>query len=103
MQITKCKLQIELKIPESPFPTTGYFGPVYFCDREDELAQLKLNIKGGNSTTLVALRRLGETSTVLRSLNSLQRMELIYRETGANGKSFCGLYDILFWRWVAGL
>ncbi len=53
-----------MKTPETPFPTTGYFGPEYFCDREDELAQLKLNIKGGNSTTLIALRRLGKTALI---------------------------------------
>jgi hypothetical protein len=53
-----------MKKPGTPFPTTGYFGPAYFCDREDELASLKRNLKGGNSTTLVALRRLGKTALI---------------------------------------
>jgi len=48
----------------TPFPTTGYFGPEYFCDREEETAALIMNIRGGNSTTLVALRRLGKTALV---------------------------------------
>jgi AAA+ ATPase superfamily predicted ATPase len=52
------------KEPRTPFPTTGYFGPKYFCDREDELEQLTRNLKGGNSTTLIALRRLGKTSLI---------------------------------------
>jgi AAA+ ATPase superfamily predicted ATPase len=48
----------------NPFPTTGYLGPDYFCDREDELKQLKRNLEGGNSTTLIALRRLGKTALI---------------------------------------
>ncbi len=48
----------------TPFPTTGYFGPDYFCNREEELEQLLRNVKGGNSTTLVAMRRLGKTALV---------------------------------------
>ena len=53
-----------MKKPQTPFPTTGYFGPAYFCDREDELDQLTRNIQGGNSTTLIALRRLGKTAMI---------------------------------------
>jgi uncharacterized protein len=53
-----------MKKPATPFPTTGYFGPAYFCDREDELASLKRNLEGGNSTTLVALRRMGKTALI---------------------------------------
>jgi len=53
-----------MKKPQTPFPATGYFGPVYFCDREKELDQLNRNIQGGNSTTLIALRRLGKTALI---------------------------------------
>lgn len=53
-----------MKAPHSPFPTTGYHGPDYFCDREEELATLLRNIQGGNSTTLIALRRLGKTALI---------------------------------------
>jgi hypothetical protein len=53
-----------MKKPGTPFPTTGYFGPAYFCDREEELDQLTRNIQGGNSTTLIALRRLGKTALI---------------------------------------
>ena len=48
----------------TPFPTTGYFGPGYFCDREEETESLIRNIRGGNSTTVVALRRIGKTALV---------------------------------------
>jgi AAA+ ATPase superfamily predicted ATPase len=50
--------------PQTPFPLTGYHGPEFFCDREAELEQLITNIKGNQSTTLVALRRLGKTALV---------------------------------------
>ena len=50
--------------PQTPFPATGYFGPEYFCDREEELDQLIRNIRGGNSTVLIALRRLGKTALI---------------------------------------
>lgn len=58
--------------PQTPFPATGYFGPEYFCDREEELAQLIRNIKGGNSTTLIALRRLGKTALIQHLFYTLQ-------------------------------
>jgi len=50
--------------PATPFPATGYFGPEYFCDRQQELDQLIRNIRGGNPTTLTALRRLGKTALI---------------------------------------
>ncbi|MEA1887429.1 MAG: ATP-binding protein [Bacteroidota bacterium] len=53
-----------MKKPPSPFPVTAYYGPKYFCDRENEMDRLMKNIKGGNSTTLVALRRLGKTALI---------------------------------------
>ncbi len=53
-----------MRKPNTPFPTTGYAGPEYFCDREAELSTLIKNIKGGNSTTVIALRRIGKTSLI---------------------------------------
>ena len=52
------------KKPQTPFPATGYYGPAYFCDREEELDKLIRNIQGGNSTVLIALRRLGKTALI---------------------------------------
>jgi len=52
------------KAPRTPFPLTGYHGPEFFCDRDQELEQLIVNIKGNQSTTLVALRRLGKTALI---------------------------------------
>jgi len=53
-----------MKPPRTPFPATGYYGPEYFCDRENELDQLVRNIEGGHSTTLIALRRMGKTGLI---------------------------------------
>lgn len=68
-----------MKKPRTPFPTTGYFGPDYFCDREEELAQLIRNLKGGNSTTLVAMRRMGKTALIRHLFHQLgTRNQCIY-------------------------
>jgi hypothetical protein len=50
--------------PSTPFPSVGYFGPAYFCDREIETETLISNVKGGLSTTLVAIRRTGKTGLI---------------------------------------
>jgi len=50
--------------PTTPFPSVGYFGPEYFCDREEETKTLVNNIKGGQSTTLVSVRRIGKTGLI---------------------------------------
>jgi len=46
---------------ENPFPTTTYYGKEYFCDREQETSRILSNIKSGNSTTLLSIRRIGKT------------------------------------------
>ncbi len=51
-------------VPFTPFPTTGYFGPAYFCDREEETLCLINNTRSGQSTTLAAIRRLGKTALI---------------------------------------
>lgn len=63
-----------MKKPSTPFPTTGYYGSEYFCDRHEELEILTRNVRGGFSTTLVALRRMGKTALV-RHLQSTMEKE----------------------------
>jgi hypothetical protein len=43
---------------------------------------------------------LGNPSTVLRSLESVIRMELIYHDFTSNGKKFYAINDLLFRRWM---
>jgi len=65
-----------MKRPRTPFPTTGYYGSEYFCDREEEINSLVRNIQGGSSTTIVALRRMGKTA-LIRHLQYLQGDEFL--------------------------
>ncbi|MEE4287381.1 MAG: hypothetical protein V2I31_14610 [Mariniphaga sp.] len=67
---------METKRTKTPFPTSGYFGPQYFCDREKETQILKSNIKGNQSTTLVSIRRMGKTG-LIKNLQHLMSDEII--------------------------
>lgn len=48
----------------NPFPVVTYHGSAYFCDRQVETSQLISNIKNGNSTTLISIRRIGKTGLI---------------------------------------
>ena len=62
-----------MRKPPTPFPTSGYFGEEYFCDRVEELESLTRNIRGGSSTTLVALRRMGKTALIRHLQNECKK------------------------------
>ena len=62
--------------PSTPFPSVGYYGPEYFCDREGETETLISNIKGGQSTTLVSFRRIGKTG-LIKHLQHILKNEYI--------------------------
>lgn len=64
---------MQIKKPFTPFPTTGYYGPSYFCDRQEELKTLANNIISGQSTSLVAIRRLGKTALIKHVQQLLKR------------------------------
>ena len=72
---------MKTKNPTTPFPTTGYFGPSYFCDGEEETQTLISNINGGLSTTLVAIRRIGKTGLIKHLQHKLNdKMICIYSD-----------------------
>lgn len=56
---------------KSPFPTSGYFGPEYFCNRREETDILRKNIESNQSTTLVSIRRMGKTGLIKHIQNQL--------------------------------
>ncbi len=60
-----------MKKPLTPFPTTGYFGAQYFCNREEETKRILSNIKGGQSTILTAPRRIGKTALIFHVIDKL--------------------------------
>jgi len=69
----------------NPFPVSGYRGPDYFCDREEETAQLIQYVKNQQNVSLFSYRRLGKTGLV----------QHVFHKLGAE-KSIRGVYiDVL--------
>ncbi|MFZ4412125.1 MAG: AAA family ATPase [Bacteroidales bacterium] len=65
----------------NPFPVSGYYGLSLFCDREDETKALIRNIENGINTTLISIRRMGKTGTILHLfdvLKSNKDIKLLY-------------------------
>jgi len=56
---------------ENPFPVTTYHGGEYFCDRQEETDQLISNMRNGNSTTLISIRRIGKTGLIHHVMSRL--------------------------------
>lgn len=46
---------------KNPFVTSGYEGPEYFCDREEETVKLIRMLTNGNNVVLMSPRRMGKT------------------------------------------
>lgn len=57
---------------QNPFPTVGYYGKKYFCDREQELSSLSRNVRNGVNTTLISARRLGKSALIYRLFEALE-------------------------------
>lgn len=55
---------MKYKVPTNPFPVTGYYGPKYFCDREEESEKIVQLLQNGQSCLLMGNRRLGKTSLI---------------------------------------
>lgn len=46
---------------KNPFVTSGYEGPEYFCDREEETKKLTQLLANGNNVVMMSPRRMGKT------------------------------------------
>ena len=46
--------------------------------------------------------RLGTSATVLQSLKTLQKKELVFRDMDSEGIPYYSVYDVLFSRWMGG-
>lgn len=55
----------------NPFPTTGYLGKNYFCDREAELHTLKSLVENGVNITIISPRRFGKSALIQRFFDEL--------------------------------
>lgn len=58
---------------KNPFPVVGYHGPEMFCDREKETETLSRNLRGGQNTTLISLRRMGKTALIHHVFNQISK------------------------------
>lgn len=54
-------------IPTNPFIIGSYAGSHYFCDREQETAQLTKDLNNGRSVVLIAQRRMGKSGLILHT------------------------------------
>jgi AAA+ ATPase superfamily predicted ATPase len=61
-----------MKMIDNPFLIYGYEGPEYFCDREQETAELISALKNGCNVTLMSPRRYGKTGLILNCFHHLQ-------------------------------
>ena len=59
----------------NPFPEYGYFGPEYFCDREEETERLIEALLNGSNVTLMAPRRIGKTGLIHHAFNRMKRRD----------------------------
>ena len=50
--------------PNNPFLIEGYYSPDYFCDREEETANLISAVANDRNVTLIAPRRMGKSGLV---------------------------------------
>jgi hypothetical protein len=49
--------------------TADYYGPEYFCDRQDEAEALESNIANGRNTVLISSRRMGKSGLIAHVFN----------------------------------
>jgi AAA+ ATPase superfamily predicted ATPase len=57
------------RLAQNPFTVSGYHGPEYFCDREQEIKTLGNAIRGNRNITLISLRRVGKTALIHHLFN----------------------------------
>ena len=62
MRNTYNSLAVNMK--ENPFLIHGYKGPEYFCDRQEETADITEALKNGCNVTLISPRRYGKTGLI---------------------------------------
>lgn len=58
---------------DNPFVVSGYFGPEYFCDREQETEDILSALENGWNISLIAPRRIGKTGLIMRLLEVIER------------------------------
>lgn len=67
-----------MKGVSNPFIISGYEGEKYFCDRRQELSQLRLEIENGNNVALIASRRMGKSGLIQHYFAQPQLQDTYY-------------------------
>lgn len=67
-----------MRTVSNPFVISGYEGDKYFCDRQQELAQLRLEIENGNNVALIASRRMGKSGLIQHYFTQPQLQDTHY-------------------------
>lgn len=76
----------------NPFPVSGYQGPEFFCDRENELDQLSSWVRGGVPAVIIGIRRLGKTGLLRHLFHHLPDHRAIFVDLQGT-ESFNGLVE----------
>lgn len=63
---------------KNPFYYGGAVSSVHFCNRIDEIKELKIDINAGLNTLIYAPRRFGKTSFVLKTMDELKEEKVKY-------------------------
>lgn len=59
----------------NPFVISGYEGPAYFCDREEETRRLTEHLTNGSNVTLISPRRMGKTGLILHAFGRIKKSD----------------------------
>lgn len=54
---------------QNPFVTSGYVSSEYFCDREQESAEVIMDVEGRNNKVLISPHRMGKKGLILHCFN----------------------------------
>jgi len=63
------------KTLNNPFVISGYDGPEYFCDREEETETMIRRLTGGMNMTLISPRRMGKTGLIKHVFRKIQEQD----------------------------
>ena len=61
--------------PNNPFLISGYYGPEFFCDREQEAGAILEALQNGRNVTLTAPRRMGKTGLIRHVFYRLKELQ----------------------------
>ena len=61
--------------PNNPFLISGYHGPEFFCDREQEAGSILEALQNGRNVTLTAPRRMGKTGLIRHVFYRLKELQ----------------------------